>query len=97
TLPSKEVGKRAEEMLKKINGIVSVINECKIVAPASTGPQQVADAVKRKPEPNLRAPKVVNDPTEVRLPPLPPPPAAVLLPPEFSPVSPTSPAPSSPP
>lgn len=126
TLPSKEAGKRAEEMLKKINGIASVINECKIVPPPSAVPQQVADAVKRlqereaeealalrqpppptattgrqvvaKPEPDVLAPRVVNDPTEVRLPPLPPPPAAVLLPPEFSPVSPspTSPAPATP-
>jgi hypothetical protein len=47
TLPSAEVGKRAEEMLKKINGIASVVNECKIVPPANPVPQQVADAVKR--------------------------------------------------
>jgi BON domain len=47
TLPSAEVGKRIEEMLKKINGIASVVNECKIVPPASPVPQQVADAVKR--------------------------------------------------
>lgn len=47
TLPSAEVGKRAEEMLKKINGIASVVNECKIVPAANPVPQQVADAVKR--------------------------------------------------
>lgn len=47
TLPSADVGKRAEEMLKKINGIASVVNECKIVPPANPVPQQVADAVKR--------------------------------------------------
>ncbi len=115
-LPSAEVGKRAEEILKKINGIASVVNECKIVPPGSTVPQQVADAVKRlqgqnendavvanpppiattgrqvsaKPAPEMLPPRPVNDPHEATLPPLAPPPAAVLLPPVLTPQAPTT-------
>lgn len=115
TLPSPIVGTRIEGILKKINGIASVVNECKIVAPPSTVPDQVADAVKRlqqgqdgegiaahspppnatvgrqvsaKPAPEMLPPRPVNDPTDIRLPPLPPPPAAVLLQPVLSPESP---------
>ena len=122
TLPSAEVGKRAEEILKKINGIASVVNECKIVPPPSVIPQQVADAVKRlqegqpdealalksapppaattgrqvvaKPAPEMLPPRPVNDPNEVRLPPLSPSPGAVLLPPVLSPTP--SPSPEAP-
>lgn len=46
-LPSAEVAKQIEESLKKVSGIASVVNECKIVPPGSLIPQQVADAVKR--------------------------------------------------
>jgi BON domain len=46
TLPSKEMGTRAEETLKKIKGIAAVINECRIVA-VDPVPQAVADAVNK--------------------------------------------------
>ena len=46
TIPSTEMAKRAEETLKKINGIAAVISECRIVVPDLV-PQAVADAVKK--------------------------------------------------
>jgi hypothetical protein len=45
SIPSTEAGKRAEEALKQVDGIVAVMNECRIV-PIDDLPQAVADAVK---------------------------------------------------
>ncbi|MCE9531971.1 MAG: BON domain-containing protein [Planctomycetes bacterium] len=46
TIPSADTAKRAEELLRKISGIVIVMNDCQIVA-SDPIPQAVADAVKK--------------------------------------------------
>jgi hypothetical protein len=46
TIPSLDLARRAEEVLKKVGGIAAVMNDCRIVA-NDTLPEAVADAVKK--------------------------------------------------
>ncbi len=51
-IPSPDLAKRAEALVRKINGIATVMNECRVV-PTDPLPQAIAEAVKKARDSNI--------------------------------------------